>query len=67
MKIYCNVKHQRKINLKYMEKQAKNILSRIKKINKIIQQPSINNKDNNELLKKTMISLERILKYIKNK
>ena len=50
-----------------MEKQVKNILSRIKKINKIIQQPSFNKKDNNELLKKTMISLERILKYIKNK
>ena len=50
-----------------MEKQVKNILSRLKKINKIIQQPSSNNKDNNELLKKTMISLERVLKYIKNK
>ena len=50
-----------------MEKQVKNILSRIRKINKIIQQPSFNKKDNNELLKKTMISLERILKYIKNK
>ena len=50
-----------------MEKQVKNILSRIKKINKIIQQPSFNKKDNNELLKKTMISLERILKYIQNK
>ena len=50
-----------------MEKQVKNILSRIRKINKIIQQSSFNNKDNNELLKKTMISLERILKYIKNK
>ena len=53
-----------------MEKQVKNILSRIKKINKIIQEPSFHNKDNkdnNELLKKTMISLERILKYIKNK
>ena len=50
-----------------MEKQVKNILSRIRKINKIIQQSSFNNKDNNELLKKTMISLERVLKYIKNK
>ena len=50
-----------------MEKQVKNILSRIRKINKIIQQPSFNKKDNNELLEKTMISLERILKYIKNK
>ena len=50
-----------------MEKQVKNILSRIRKINKIIQQPSFNIKNNNELLKKTMISLERILKYIKNK
>ena len=50
-----------------MEKQVKNILSRIRKINKIIQQQSFHNKDNNELLKKTMISLERILKYIKNK
>ena len=50
-----------------MEKQVKNILRRIRKINKIIQQPSFNNKDNNELLKKTMISLERVLKYIKNK
>ena len=50
-----------------MEKQVKNILSRIRKINQIIQQPSFNNKDNNELLKKTMISLERVLKYIKNK
>ena len=50
-----------------MEKQVKNILSRIRKINKIIQQPSFNKKDNNELLKKTMTSLERILKYIKNK
>ena len=50
-----------------MEKQVKNILSRIRKINNIIQQPSLNKKDNNELLKKTMISLERILKYIKNK
>ena len=67
MKIYCNVKHQRRINLIYMEKQVKNILSRIRKINKIIQQQSFHNKDNNELLKKTMISLERILKYIKNK
>ena len=67
MKIYCNVKHKRKINLIYMEKQLKNILSRIRKINKIIQQPSFNNKDNIELLKKTMISLERVLKYIKNK
>ena len=67
MKIYCKVKHQRKINFIYMEKQVKNILSRIRKINKIIKQPSFNNKDNKELLKKTMISLERILKYIKNK
>ena len=50
-----------------MEKQVKNILSRLKKINQTIQQPSFNNKNNNELLKKTMISLERILKYIKNK
>ena len=50
-----------------MEKQVKNILRRIRKINKIIQQPSFNKKDNNELLKKTMTSLERILKYIKNK
>ena len=50
-----------------MEKQVKNILSRIRKINKIIQQPSFNKKDNNEQLKKTMTSLERILKYIKNK
>ena len=50
-----------------MEKQVKNILSRIKKINQIIQEPSLNYKDNNELLKKTMISLERVLKYIKNK
>ena len=50
-----------------MEKKVKNILSRIRKINKIIQQSSFNNKDNNELLKKTMISLERVLKYIKNK
>ena len=50
-----------------MEKQVKNILSRLKKINKIIQQPSSNNKDNNALLKKTMISLEKVLKYIKNK
>ena len=50
-----------------MEKKVKNILSRIRKINKIIQQPSFHNKDNNELLKKTMISLERILKYIKDK
>ena len=50
-----------------MEKQVKNILSRIRKINNIIQQPSFNKKDNNELLKKTMISLERVLKYIKNK
>ena len=50
-----------------MEKQVKNILRRIRKINKIIQQPSYNNKDNKELLKKTMISLERVLKYIKNK
>ena len=31
-----------------MEKQVKNILSRIRKINKIIQQPSFNKKDNNE-------------------
>ena len=67
MKIYCKVKHQRKINFIYMEKQVKNILSRIRKINKIIQQPSFNNKDNKELLKKTMISLERVLEYIKNK
>ena len=50
-----------------MEKQVKNILSRLKKINKIIQKSSFNNKDNNELLKKTVISLERVLKYIKNK
>ena len=50
-----------------MKKQVKNILSRIRKINQIIQQPSFNKKDNNELLKKTMTSLERILKYIKNK
>ncbi len=50
-----------------MEKQLKNILSRIRKINKIIQQPSFYKKDNKELLKKTMISLERILKFIKNK
>ena len=50
-----------------MEKQVKNILSRIRKINQIIQQRSFNNKDNIELLKKTMISLERVLKYIKNK
>ena len=50
-----------------MEKQVKNILSRIRKINQIIQQSSFNYKDNNELLKKTMTSLERILKYIKNK
>ncbi len=50
-----------------MEKQVKNILSRIRKINQIIQQPSFKNKDNKELLKKTMISLERVLKYIKNK
>ena len=39
----------------------------LRKINKIIQQPSFNNKDNNKLLKKTMLSLERILKYIKDK
>ena len=50
-----------------MEKQVKNILSRIRKINKITQQASFHNKDNNELLKKTMKSLERILRYIKNK
>ena len=50
-----------------MEKQVKNILSRIRKINQIIQQQSFNNKDNKELLNKTMISLERVLKYIKNK
>ena len=50
-----------------MEKQVKNILRRLRKINQIIKQPSFNNKDNNELLKKTMTSLERILKYIKNK
>jgi len=50
-----------------MEKKVKNILSRIRKINKIIQQPSFNNKDNIELLKKTTISLERVLEYIKNK
>ena len=50
-----------------MEKQVKNILRRIRKINQIIQQPSFNNNDNKELLKKTMISLERVLKYIKNK
>ena len=50
-----------------MEKQVKNILSRIRKINQIIQESSFNNKDNKELLKKTMISLERVLKYIKNK
>ena len=49
-----------------MEKQVKNILSRIRKINQKIQQPSLN-KASNELLKKTMISLERVLKYIKNK
>ena len=50
-----------------MEKQVKNILSRIRKINQIIQKRSFNNKDNKELLNKTMISLERVLKYIKNK
>ena len=50
-----------------MEKQVKNILSRIRNINQIIQQRSFNNKDNKELLNKTMISLERVLKYIKNK
>ena len=50
-----------------MEKQVKNILRRIRKINQIIKQPSFNNNDNKELLKKTMISLERILKYIRNK
>ena len=50
-----------------MEKRVKNILSRIRKINKIIQQSSLNYKDNNELLKKTMISLEKILKYVKKK
>ncbi len=52
-----------------MEKQVKNILRRIRKINKIIQQPSFNykHKSDNELLKKTMISLERALKYIKTK
>ena len=50
-----------------MKKQVKNILRRIRKINQIIQKPSFHSKDNNELLKKTMISLERILKYIKNK
>ena len=50
-----------------MEKQIKNILSRLKKLNQIIQQSSFNKKDNTELLKKTMISLERVLKYIKNK
>ena len=38
-----------------MEKQVKNILSRIRKINKIIQQASFHNKDNNELLKKTSL------------
>ena len=50
-----------------MEKQVKNILSRIRKINQIVQQSSFNTKGNNELLKKTIISLERVLKYIKNK
>ena len=48
-----------------MEKQVKNILRRLRKINQIIKQPSFNNKDNNELLKKTLICIERILKYIK--
>ena len=67
MKIYCNVKHKRKINFIYMEKQVKNILNRIRKINKIIHQSSFNYKDNNILLKKTMIRLEKILKYIKKK
>ena len=50
-----------------MEKQVKNILRRIRKINKIIQQPSFNKKDNNELLKKTMLSLVKVLNYIKKK
>jgi len=50
-----------------MQKQAKDILRRIRKINQIIHRSSFNNKDNKELLKKTMISLERVLKYIKNK
>jgi len=50
-----------------MEKQVKNILSRIRKINQTIQQSSFNNKDNNVLLKKTIVSLERVLKYIKNR
>ena len=48
-----------------MEKQLKNILSRIRKINKIIQQSSIDYRDNKELLQKTIISLEKVLKYIK--
>ena len=50
-----------------MEKQIKNILNRIRKINHRIQQPTFSDKDKNELLKKTMVSLERVLKYIKNK
>ncbi len=50
-----------------MEKKVKNILSRIRKINKIIHQSSFNNKDNNELLKKTMLSLVKVLNYIKKK
>ena len=33
-----------------MEKQVKNILSRIRKINKIIQQPSFNNKNNEKTI-----------------
>ena len=35
--------------------------------NKIIHQSSFNNKDNNELLKKTMLSLVKVLNYIKKK
>ena len=56
-----------------MEKQVKNILSRLKKINQTIQQPSFNNKNNNkkqttldrELLKKIILTLEKVIEYIK--
>ncbi len=52
-----------------MEKQVKEILNRIKKINKGIQKSQLIKKDkgNDKLLEKTMITLEKILKYLNKK
>ena len=52
-----------------MEKESKEILNRLKSINKLLKKHQFpgNNQSNKKLLAKTIIVLEKALNYIKNK